>query len=71
MLTVAPDVHQLRGFPPNTINCYLVGDVLVDAGTPGARRWILSQVGARTSASLVSPRRRDRGESARSCRPRR
>ena len=37
MRSVAGDVHQLRGMPPNTINVYLVGGVLVDAGTPAAR----------------------------------
>jgi hypothetical protein len=37
MLRLAPGVFQLRGFPPNTINVYLVGAVLVDAGTPSAR----------------------------------
>ena len=44
MRTLAPGVRQLRGLPPNTINCYLVGSVLVDAGTPGARRRILREL---------------------------
>jgi hydroxyacylglutathione hydrolase len=30
---LADGVYQLGGFPPNAINVYLVGDVLVDAGT--------------------------------------
>ena len=47
MRTVAEGVHQLAGRPPNTINVYLVGDVLVDAGTPGARRRILRQLAGR------------------------
>ena len=34
MLTVADNVYLLRGRPPNLINVYLAGDVLVDAGTP-------------------------------------
>ena len=33
MKEVAPGVHQISGFPPNAINCYLAGDVLVDAMT--------------------------------------
>jgi glyoxylase-like metal-dependent hydrolase (beta-lactamase superfamily II) len=33
MREVAPGVHQISGFPPNAINCFVVGDVLVDAMT--------------------------------------
>lgn len=40
-------MHGLAGRPPNAINVYLVGDVLVDAGTPGARRRILRQLAGR------------------------
>ncbi len=47
MRTLAEGVHQLAGRPPNAINVYLVGDVLVDAGTPGARRRILRQLAGR------------------------
>jgi hydroxyacylglutathione hydrolase len=47
MRTVAEGVHQLRGTPPNAINVYLVGDVLVDAGTSGAKRRILRQLADR------------------------
>lgn len=45
--TLAEGVHQLRGTPPNAINVYLLGDVLVDAGTPGARKRILRQLAGR------------------------
>jgi hydroxyacylglutathione hydrolase len=45
---LAPDVWQLRGFPPNAINVYLVGDVLVDASTRFARRRILRQIKGHT-----------------------
>jgi hydroxyacylglutathione hydrolase len=41
---LADGLWQLRGFPPNAINVYLVGDVLVDAGTKLAHRRILRQV---------------------------
>jgi hydroxyacylglutathione hydrolase len=45
---VAPDVWQLRGVPPNAINVYLAGDVLIDAATRYAGRRILRQIEDRT-----------------------
>jgi hydroxyacylglutathione hydrolase len=48
MRQLAPDVWQLRGFPPNAINVYLVGDVLIDAASRYAGRRILRQVRDRT-----------------------
>ena len=55
MHTLAPDVHQLRGWPLNTINVYLVASILVDAGTPAARRRILHQLRGRdVSAQVVT-----------------
>jgi hydroxyacylglutathione hydrolase len=55
MRALAPGVQQLGGFPPNTINVYLVGDVLVDAGTPAARRRILRELqGASVATHLVT-----------------
>lgn len=47
MKELADDVHMLRGFPPNAINVYLVGDVLVDAATRQAQRRIFRQIGSR------------------------
>jgi hydroxyacylglutathione hydrolase len=44
---LAPGVWQLRGFPPNAINVYLVEDVLIDAGTRHAGRRILRQLDGR------------------------
>lgn len=44
MRKLAPGVWQLHGVPLNTINAYLVGDVLVDAGTPLARKRILREL---------------------------
>jgi glyoxylase-like metal-dependent hydrolase (beta-lactamase superfamily II) len=44
---IADDVYLLRGFPPNAINVYLVGDVLVDAATRHAGRRILRQIEGR------------------------
>jgi hydroxyacylglutathione hydrolase len=55
MRELAPGIHQLRGSPPNMINVYLAGDVLVDAGTPGSRRRILRQLRAhRVGAHVVT-----------------
>jgi glyoxylase-like metal-dependent hydrolase (beta-lactamase superfamily II) len=41
---VAPGVEQLRCIVPNAINTYLVGDVLIDAGTRASGRSILRQL---------------------------
>jgi hydroxyacylglutathione hydrolase len=47
MRALADGVYQLKGSPPHAINVYLVGDVLVDAGTPGAKKRILRQLEGR------------------------
>lgn len=47
MRELAKEVHLLRGFPPNAINVYLVGDVLVDAATRQAKRRIFKQIAGR------------------------
>jgi glyoxylase-like metal-dependent hydrolase (beta-lactamase superfamily II) len=41
---LADGLYQLSGFPPNGINVYLMGDVIVDAATRHAGRRILRQV---------------------------
>ena len=41
---LADGVHQLVGFPPNAINAYVLGDVLIDAATRQARRRLLRQL---------------------------
>ena len=48
MKKLADDVYILSGFPPHAINVYLVGDVLVDAGTRHAAGRILRQLRGRT-----------------------
>jgi hydroxyacylglutathione hydrolase len=48
MKRLAEDVYQLRGFPPNAINVYLLGDVLIDAATREGEKRILRQIGGRT-----------------------
>jgi len=48
MKQLAEDVYLLRGFPPNVINVYLVGDVLIDAATRQAERRILRQISGHT-----------------------
>jgi len=45
---IAEDVYLLDGFPPDAINVYLVGDVLIDAGTRHASKRILRQLRGRT-----------------------
>lgn len=47
MIDIAPGVQMLRGFPKYAINIYLIGDVLLDAGTKLARNRILSQIKTR------------------------
>ena len=44
---VADGVFQLRGFPPNAINVFLVEDVLIDAASRHASRRILRQLAGR------------------------
>jgi hydroxyacylglutathione hydrolase len=44
---LADGVWQLAGFPPNLMNVYLVGDVLVDAATRQSGRRILRQLKGR------------------------
>jgi hydroxyacylglutathione hydrolase len=47
MRTLAPGVEQLSGRPRNAINIYLLGDVLIDAGTRRAEGRIMRQLAAR------------------------
>jgi hydroxyacylglutathione hydrolase len=47
MRQLADDVHLLRGWPPNAINVYLIGDVLLDAGTRQAEKRIMRQIDGR------------------------
>jgi len=53
MKRLADGVHQLRGFPPNAINVYLVGDVLVDAASRHAKRRIFRQLEGRALSAHV------------------
>jgi len=48
---LADDLWMLGGFPPNGINVYLMGDVLVDAGTRHATRRIMRQIEGRMVAA--------------------
>ena len=47
MKELAPGVWQLSGFPPNGINVFLLGDVLVDSASRHAGRRILRQLRGR------------------------
>ena len=53
MRELAPNVWQLGGFPPNAINVYLLGDVLIDAATRWSARRILRQLGDRKLSMLA------------------
>jgi hydroxyacylglutathione hydrolase len=48
MQQLAEDVFQLKGWPPNAINVYLLGDVLIDAATRQGERRIMRQLAGRT-----------------------
>jgi hydroxyacylglutathione hydrolase len=67
---LADGLHLLSGFPPNGINVYLMGDVVVDAGSRHAARRILRQVrGHPVSAHALTHAHPDhQGSSARLCR---
>lgn len=67
---LADGVLQLRGFPPNAINVYLLEDVLVDAATRHAGRRILGQLeGYGISAHALTHAHPDhQGSSRRVCR---
>ncbi len=47
MREIADGVWQLSGWPPNNVNVYVVGDVLIDAGLAIHRGRILSQIADR------------------------
>lgn len=47
MKQLADGVHMLGGFPPNAINVYLVGEVLIDAATRQAERRIVREISGR------------------------
>jgi glyoxylase-like metal-dependent hydrolase (beta-lactamase superfamily II) len=47
MQELADGVWQLSGFPPNNINKYLIGDVLIDSGTALDRRRVLRDLDGR------------------------
>jgi glyoxylase-like metal-dependent hydrolase (beta-lactamase superfamily II) len=55
MKQLAEGVYQLSGYPPNAINIYLLGDVLIDAGTRQAEKRILRQIeGHQVSAHALT-----------------
>ncbi len=48
MKQLAEDVYMLKGFPPNAINVYVAGDVLIDSATRQAEKRIFKQIAGRT-----------------------
>ena len=53
MKQLADGVWQLRGFPPDAINVYLVEDVLIDAATRRAGKRIMKQLAGRDVTALA------------------
>jgi glyoxylase-like metal-dependent hydrolase (beta-lactamase superfamily II) len=47
MKQLAQDLYMLKGFPPNAINVYLAGDVLIDAATRQGEGRIVRQIAGR------------------------
>jgi hydroxyacylglutathione hydrolase len=47
MKLIADGLYQLKGFPPNIMNVYLAGDVLIDAATRHSEKRILRQLEGR------------------------
>ena len=70
MRQLADGLWQLSGFPPNAINVYLMGDVLVDAATRHAGGRIMRQLrGRRVDAHALTHAHPDhQGASAEVCR---
>ena len=50
---ITDGVWQLRSYPPHAINCWLLGDVLVDAATRWARGRILHDLRKRTLSMVA------------------
>jgi hydroxyacylglutathione hydrolase len=48
MQQLADDVYMLKGFPPNAINVYVAGDVLIDSATRQAEKRIFKQIAGHT-----------------------
>jgi hydroxyacylglutathione hydrolase len=53
MKEMAPNVWRLKEFPAPTINCYMAGDVLIDAGRTWDRRRIMSEIEGRDLSMLA------------------
>jgi hydroxyacylglutathione hydrolase len=51
MQQLAEGVHQLKGWPRNAINVYVIGDVLIDAATRQAEKRIMRQIAGRGIAA--------------------
>lgn len=55
MKQLADEVYQLKYFPPNAVNVYLIGDVLIDAATRRDGKRIIRQVeGRKVSAHALT-----------------
>ena len=70
MRELAPGLLQVRGFPPNSFNAYLMGGVLVDSATNQGHRRILRELRGHevTAHALTHAHPDHQGSSARICR---
>jgi hydroxyacylglutathione hydrolase len=50
---VAEGVWQLTGYPPSFVNCYLVGEVLIDCATRWARSRLLRDLRGRRLSMIA------------------
>jgi hydroxyacylglutathione hydrolase len=48
---LAPGVWQLSDWPPNSVNVYVLGDVLIDSGLGFHRRRVLNEIAGRSIAA--------------------
>ncbi|MFH6992135.1 MBL fold metallo-hydrolase [Flavobacterium sp. FlaQc-48] len=53
MKNIAPDVYQIPLFPRNAINCYVVEDILIDAGIRSSGNIILNSIQNKTITKHV------------------
>lgn len=70
MQQIVPDLFVLRGFPPYAINIYVMGDVLLDAGTRYAGPRILRQLRGRQVRTHALTHVHSDHQGAAICRPR-
>ena len=53
MKNLAPDVWRLKEFPAPSVNIYLIGDALIDAGRRWDRKRVFAEIEGREIAMLA------------------